>query len=222
MIQHVIFDLDGVLFDGCDFHRDMFIAAVSLIRPDIHISNEYHWAHLNALSTRKKLEVLDIGNDSEAIFAKKQELARSTIKGYIQYDEKVFGICKALVSYGYNIYCVSNSIRSTVETCLSGMGVIHLFTSIISNEDTLAPKPSPEPYLTLYRKHGLDPRECLILEDSDHGVQSAQKSGGNVLRVRNCSDVTLAAIMGEIARLQITPDATLLPECGSTCLVGRC
>jgi hypothetical protein len=35
MICNIIFDLDGVLFDGCDFHAETFIKALQLVRPDI-------------------------------------------------------------------------------------------------------------------------------------------------------------------------------------------
>jgi len=75
------------------------------------------------------------------------------------------------------------------------MGIIHNFTRIISNQDTTEAKPSPEPYLTLYRNYNLDPRECLIIEDSPCGIESAIKSGGNVLPVKNCNDVTLESIL---------------------------
>jgi phosphoglycolate phosphatase-like HAD superfamily hydrolase len=37
MIKNIIFDLDGVLFDGCDFHADTFIKAINLVRPEIDI-----------------------------------------------------------------------------------------------------------------------------------------------------------------------------------------
>jgi HAD superfamily hydrolase (TIGR01509 family) len=85
-----------------------------------------------------------------------------------------------------------------VETCLEGMGVISLFTGIISNEDTVEPKPSPVPYLTLFRKYNLEPKECLILEDSPHGIESATKSGGNVLPVKDCNEVTMGRIMSKV------------------------
>jgi HAD superfamily hydrolase (TIGR01509 family) len=81
------------------------------------------------------------------------------------------------------------------------MGVRSYFTGIISNEDTPAAKPSPEPYLTLYRLYSLDPRECLILEDSEYGIASAWASGGHVLPVRNCEDVTMELILTKLESL---------------------
>jgi beta-phosphoglucomutase len=199
MIRNIIFDLDGVLFDGCKFHRDIFITAVKLVRPDIIISEEYHDTYLNALSTRNKLKILNLGTDtSEQIYRIKQELTEKTIGDYIKPDKKVQDICTELKGRNYMLFCVSNSIRGTVDACLSGMGVIHNFTGIISNQDTKEAKPSPEPYLTLYRKYNLDPKECLIIEDSVYGIESATKSGGNVLAVKDCSEVSLESILNWI------------------------
>jgi len=203
MIRNIIFDLDGVLFDGCDFHARTFLEAYNTVLVNKQISREYHDEILNGLSTRKKLSVLSVNSDqSERIYALKQKLTASRIEHFIKEDVKVQDICERLHSLKYDIFCVSNSIRSTVEKCLRGMGVIQYFKGIISNEDTVEPKPSPEPYFTLYRNYNLDPKECLIVEDSPHGIESATKSGGNVLPVKDCSEVTMGCIMSKVYEIQ--------------------
>lgn len=202
MIKSIVFDLDGVLFDGCDFHAKMFIQAVSTVAPELNITREFHDAHLNALPTKHKLKKLGIDSaTAEQIYALKQRLTEREIGKHIHPDKKVEDICITLKTLGYSIYCVSNSIRATVYVCLSGMGVSQYFSGIITNEDTSAPKPSPEPYLMLYRQHGLNPEECLILEDSEYGIQSARASGAHLLPVRDCNDVTLDAILRRIDEL---------------------
>lgn len=199
MIKNILFDLDGVLFDGCTFHAEMFMEAVKKILPDTLLTREYHDAHLNALPTKEKLKEMRIDPVIAAkIYAVKQELTAKKIGEFIHPDKKVEDICRELRRLGYQMFCVSNSIRSTIERCLSGMGVRSYFTGIISNEDTPAAKPSPEPYLTLYRFYSLDPRECLILEDSEHGIASARASGAHILPVRNCDDVTMELILAKL------------------------
>jgi beta-phosphoglucomutase len=202
MIRNILFDLDGVLFDGCDFHAEMFIEALTRILPEQQISRKYHDSHLNALPTKEKLKQLQIHpTTAQKIYSLKQELTASKIGEFIHPDKKVEDICIHLRSMGYQLFCVSNSIRSTIETCLSGMGVRKYFTGVISNEDVSAPKPNPEPYLTLYRLYGLEPTDCLILEDSEHGIASARASGAHVLPVRNCEDVTLELILAKLETL---------------------
>lgn len=202
MIRSIIFDLDGVLFDGCNFHAETFLKAYNtIIESDKQIDRKYHDRHLNAMSSKYKLKVLGLNTDiSQAIYELKQKITEETIGNYIKPDSKVHDICKRLLELGYKIYCVSNSVRSTVETCLNGMGVIQYFSGIISNEDTTEPKPSPKPYLTLYRTYNLEPKECLIIEDSETGIISAVQSGGVVLPVKNCDDVTLNRIINAISK----------------------
>jgi len=196
MISSVIFDLDGVLFDGCEFHANMFMESLWSVLGKSALTKEYHDAYLNGLSTKKKLEVLGIcKEDSEKIYNIKQEITRKNIIHYIHPDLKVQGICNTLIGLGIKIYCVSNSIRETILRSLEGIGVLDLFSGIISNEDVKEPKPSPEPYLTLFQIYNLTPEECLIIEDSEYGIESARKSGGQVMHILNCESLTLDKIL---------------------------
>jgi beta-phosphoglucomutase len=204
MIKNIIFDLDGVLFDGRGFHAISFLEAVRIVIPCTTLTEEYHEKYLDSLSTKDKLKRLGFDDDvSKRIYELKQEITTNNIKNYIQPDKKVKDICDTLIALGYKLFCVSNSIRSTVETCLEGMGVKRLFIGIISNQDTSKSKPNPEPYLTLYRKYNLEPEQCLIVEDSPHGIESATKSGGNVLPVKDCSEVTIECIMDALCKIRV-------------------
>lgn len=202
MIKNIIFDLDGVLFDGCELHASLFLQAVNTICPQLSLSKEYHDQVLNGLSTKKKLEVLKIQeDDAKKIYDLKQEKTIQYLKENIESSPKNMEICETLLSEGYSIFCVTNSIRLTVEIILKGMRIYPYFKGIISNQDTTESKPSPQPYLTLFTKYGLNPKECLILEDSPHGIESARKSGGNLLCVSNCNDVTIENILNTITKI---------------------
>jgi beta-phosphoglucomutase-like phosphatase (HAD superfamily) len=51
-----------------------------------------------------------------------------------------------LVDDGYKLAVCSNSIRKTVITVLSKLGIVEFFDLIISNEDVKNSKPHPEMY----------------------------------------------------------------------------
>jgi beta-phosphoglucomutase len=195
MIYNIIFDLDGVLFDGSDLHANLFLEALHSLSPELQMTRECHDSELHALTTRQKLKKLGIEPElSDKIYKLKQELTATKMQS-VPINKKVMELCVTLTSRGYNIFCVSNSVRSTVVQCLSGMGVIDYFSGIISNEDTKEPKPSPEPYLTLFRVCNLNAKECMIVEDSPCGLESATKSGAHILPVKDCDDVTLQKIL---------------------------
>ena len=58
MITSILFDLDGVLFDGVEFHKEIFLNAVHMICPHTNITPEFHNTVLNGLSTKQKLDGL--------------------------------------------------------------------------------------------------------------------------------------------------------------------
>lgn len=49
------------------------------------------------------------------------------------------------------------------------------------------------------RRFDCAPHECLIVEDSDHGIQAARASGGHLLIVSSPAEVTYARIAAAIA-----------------------
>ena len=58
---------------------------------------------------------------------------------------------------------------------------------ILSNEDVSKSKPDPEIYIKAMKFFDLNPSECLIFEDSDHGIKAAKASGAN-LKIVTCPE----------------------------------
>jgi len=96
----------------------------------------------------------------------------------------------SLVSQGYKIACCSNSIRKTVLTVLSKLGIIEYFDLILSNEDIKNSKPHPEIYWKAISMTGCLPEETLIIEDSPFGLLAASRSKSHIMRVGSPKDIT--------------------------------
>jgi HAD superfamily hydrolase (TIGR01509 family) len=208
MIKNIVFDLDGVIFDGVKFHKDMFMNAVFNIKPDININEEFHALYLNGLSTRQKLGVLyERGlitkEESDKINMIKIQYTSDGLNKIIIKNKSIKGIILKLKKMNYKLFCVSNSIRDTCNIILKKMDIYDQFNDIISNEDVKTPKPSPEPYLHLFNKLGLIPGECVILEDSHHGREAAYTSGAYVIPIVDTKDVTLKKILTEIQKIDM-------------------
>jgi hypothetical protein len=97
---------------------------------------------------------------------------------------------KELISHGYKLACCSNSIRKTVLTVLSKLGIIEYFDLILSNEDVKNSKPHPEMYWKAMSMMGYLPEETLIVEDSPYGLLAAGRSKAYVMRVGSPKEVT--------------------------------
>ena len=59
------------------------------------------------------------------------------------------------------------------------------FDTVVVGDDVERGKPHPDPYLLAAQRLGVDPRECLAIEDSPTGVASALAAGCTVLAVPN-------------------------------------
>lgn len=57
------------------------------------------------------------------------------------------------------------------------------FSVVIGNDETTHPKPNPQPYLLAAERLGVDPTQCVALEDSPSGVRSATAAGMRVIVV---------------------------------------
>ena len=78
-----------------------------------------------------------------------------------------------LVYDGYKISVCSNSIRKTVLTVLSKLGIMEYMDLIISNEDVKNSKPHPEMYWKAMSVMSCLPEETMIIEDSPYGLLAA-------------------------------------------------
>jgi HAD superfamily hydrolase (TIGR01509 family) len=96
-----------------------------------------------------------------------------------------------LKSQNIRLGLVTNSVRITTEFMLTYAGLIDMMEVIVTNEDVLAPKPSPEGYLKAMEKLGVLPGETVIVEDGHYGIAAAKASGANVIEVSGVDDVCL-------------------------------
>lgn len=194
MIKVILYDLDGTLADATEIHYESLNRALREIS-DYSISRQDHEVIYNGLPTKIKLDILvKIGTistiDVPKIWKLKQIYTLEVIKEIATIDI----IKQELHEYTYSLGCISgcvtNSIRETATLLLEKTGQLQYINFLVANEDTIKNKPDPEPYLFAMKSFNVLPEHTLILEDSDHGWESAINSKANVLRVKNSHEVT--------------------------------
>ncbi|WP_191218679.1 HAD family hydrolase [Agrobacterium salinitolerans] len=200
-VKAILFDMDGVLIDAKDWHYDALNQALSVF--GYEIGREAHLSTFDGLPTRRKLEILSQSSGlPTGLHAFINQLKQSyTIQISHQRCHPVFShqyALRRLKDEGYKLAVCSNSIRNTVETLMHLSGLDEYLDVLISNEDVVHAKPSPDMYLLAMEKFGLRPDECLILEDNDHGIQAAIASGAHLFIVSDPSDVTYTNIRRNI------------------------
>jgi HAD superfamily hydrolase (TIGR01509 family) len=203
-VKLVIFDLDGVLVEAKNIHYDALNEALG---EQYAISWNEHLSTYDGLKTNQKLEMLSErkGLPTELhkeIWEGKQKLTLQKLKE-LKPNQTLQSVMNALVEDGYKIAVCSNSIRKTVLTVLSKLGIMEFMDYIISNEDVQNSKPHPEMYWRAISKMGCLPEETLIVEDSPYGLLAANRSNAHVLRVKNPTEVTYTNIWKKLTEIEM-------------------
>ena len=195
MNKLVVFDLDGVLVDACEWHRLALNKALAQVC-DYEISLHDHHTTFNGIPTKAKLQKLtEMGivkeHQHQEIYEKKQALTVEIIEKNAAYREEKVEMINELRAQGYFVACFTNSIRKTAIMMLDKTGVLEHLDYLVTNEDVENSKPDPEGYLYLVEKFNTKKENVIIVEDSPKGRAAAHASGCNVIEVEDPSEVDI-------------------------------
>lgn len=197
-IKAILYDLDGVLVDACDWHYHSLNRALKEV-VDFEVSRENHLDTYNGLPTKKKLAMMDItGDKAKQVWTKKQQYTMDVINEMAHNSPQKRRLHEFTKMLGIKSCCVTNSIRKTAELMLENTGQLEYMEFVIANEDVSENKPSPDCYMLAMSKMNLLPSECLIVEDSPKGIESANATGAYVLEVDNSKQVHFNTIKQEL------------------------
>lgn len=82
---------------------------------------------------------------------------------------------------------VTSSERAVMQAVLESAGLE--FPVTVCSADVSRTKPDPEPYLLGAKLLGVDPGQCVVLEDSPNGVAAAEAAGCAVVAVPNVTPI---------------------------------
>lgn len=203
-IKGVLFDMDGVLIDARDWHYMALNNALEIF--GMTISRKDHEERFNGLSTATKLQILSDENGLPKELHKviNQIKQNNTLRFAAQFCYPNLShliLLARLKKSGLKIAVVTNSIRETTEIMLNQAKITPYLDLIITNQDIQRPKPDPQGYLTAAHSLGLLPKECLVIEDGDYGVEAANAAGCQVLRISDPSELDLGKVSQIITEL---------------------
>lgn len=203
-IKAILFDMDGVLVDARDWHYHALNEALGHFGYSINL--DAHLSTYDGLPTKIKLNALSkIYRLPHALHPLINQLKQKYTSQYMhKYCKPTFNhrFALARLSKDYKIAVCSNSIRTTIDTMMSLSGLDSYIDLILSNEDVQNSKPHPEIYLRAMKELDVEPHECLIVEDSDHGVQAALAAGGHLHKVSEAQDLNYFSIYSQIMNIK--------------------
>lgn len=191
----ILYDLDGVLVDACDWHFKALNKALAhyKIKP---ISLNEHIEIYNGLPTKTKLlQLQSTRNFSLSLVNQISELKQKYTVEIIRKKCKIhfdkIQLHLALKKQGYILGCVTNSIKETAHMMLKLSGQFDCMSIVVTNEDVRKNKPCPDCYLFAMEKLLVKPSDCIIIEDSNKGIEAAKQTGAKVIAVKNATEVNI-------------------------------
>lgn len=171
----ILFDLDGVLVDSTR-----------------SVSRQYRlWAQKTNLDPRivedipHGVRAIDVVRklaphlDAEAEVVRLEKMEAEDQEGVVVMP----GATELLKSIPQDRWCVVTSGTRYLATCRLKHANLPTPRVMVSADDVSKGKPDPEPYLTGARLLGMDPLDCLVIEDAPAGIQAAHAGGMKVIGI---------------------------------------
>ena len=177
-----LFDLDGTIADSMPLHFRSWTQAVEEYGGRFPEAMFYE---LGGVPLPRTVEIL---NERLGYAMPPQQVARRKELLYFEMlpELRPVAAVKAVIESArgrVKFAVVSGSPRESIVRTLETLGMIDEFPVIVGAEDYLHGKPDPEPFLTAAKLLGVAPAECLVFEDADAGIASAEAAGMKWVRI---------------------------------------
>eukprot|EP00566_Odontella_aurita_P016704 CAMPEP_0113569416 /NCGR_PEP_ID=MMETSP0015_2-20120614/24401_1 /TAXON_ID=2838 /ORGANISM="Odontella" /LENGTH=246 /DNA_ID=CAMNT_0000472083 /DNA_START=222 /DNA_END=962 /DNA_ORIENTATION=+ /assembly_acc=CAM_ASM_000160 len=83
---------------------------------------------------------------------------------------------------------VTNAPRPNAEAIIGGIGYDGWFETLVIGDECERAKPDPFPYQEACRNLGVDPRNCIVFEDSPSGAKAGTACGAYVIGILSGND----------------------------------
>ena len=101
--------------------------------------------------------------------------------------------CRCVKEMGLRIYVLSNA-SDLFYTYFPKFLPLEFFNGVFVSSDYLMLKPDVKIYETFLNKYGLDPKECLFVDDRKENVEGAEKAGMNGFCFKGDYDQVLSVL----------------------------
>jgi len=174
----IIFDMDGTLVDSGQLHEVAWIK--TLKRYGIPIDS----ALMRSLAGVPTIETLDLLKAHFGVYPDvssaemndyKESVVREIAQDYVKptalEEQARYYFNKKPMSVGTGAY------TGEAESILTWCGLRELVNPVVGADQVTNPKPAPDTFLRCAELMGVAPERCVVLEDSQTGLEAARRAG---------------------------------------------
>jgi HAD superfamily hydrolase (TIGR01509 family) len=183
-IRAVVFDFDGLMVNTEEVFQ---ISGSELLR---RRGKEPTPAIFHGMMGRRShealaylIEVMKLDDTIEQLQTESMEIFFAVLDDILQPMPGLFELLAAIERRGLPKAVATSSERAYLNNLLGKVGLLGRFDALLTAEDVTHGKPHPEIYLTAAQRLGVNPREMLVLEDSEMGTKAAAAAGAHIISV---------------------------------------
>jgi HAD superfamily hydrolase (TIGR01509 family) len=181
----VLLDMDGTLLDTEKVYFDSLLAALNAcgftddVVPLCHAMIGLPGPECEMMLIKRYGEDFPLAEINRSFAANRDEIFRAglPLKG------GAVELLDALRNAEWPMAIVTSSSRRSADEHLALAGIRARFDTILTRDDVINCKPSPDLYLLAASRLGVTPQACVAVEDSNHGVTAAHSAGAITIMV---------------------------------------
>ena len=178
--------MDGTIVNSLSFHKLAWIETFAK-RGRNFTDDDFKWAN-----ARKNEEIIPhlLGQDMSleevnVIKNEKEETFRRLVKDSIKPLPGVVELIKLMAAAQFQLAIVSSTPKENIELITETLGIKKYFSLFINGDDVKEGKPSPQGFLLAAKKLGVEPKNCVVIEDAVVGVRAAKRAGMYCIAIAN-------------------------------------
>ncbi len=177
-----LFDCDGTIADSMPLHYIAWKKALAEWNCEFEEELFYSWGGMPIA------EIVSTLNQKYGLSMPVEVLAHRRESLYLELLPELKAVPEVLehieAQHGRIPFAVvSGSTRDSVTASLASLHLLDRFDTLVCAGDYTKSKPDPEAFLLAAAKLGVAPKECLVFEDTDMGIQAATAAGMTSVRV---------------------------------------
>ena len=178
MIRNIVFDIGGVL---ADFRINEFLTEKGLDAPMIgrvlkaSVMNPYWGKFERGEVTEEETLLAFAAADPE--IESELRLAFTSLSGMLVMREYAIPLVQRLKKAGYGVYYLSNYSKKAYDECAESLGFMPFMDGGIVSFKVGMTKPDPRMFICFLEQYGLQPEECVLIDDTAENVKAATALG---------------------------------------------
>lgn len=180
------FDVDDTLCATGVTHGEAYKTTLRMLGIDLPF---FDYSKFSGMQTDAVFRLLLPNADEEAILNAvriKRQIFKESVEDIKPMDGAI-EILEYLQDLGRKIFAVSSGSASSVNSTLESTKMTNYFDRIITCDSVQKTKPHADPYLYAIQIANLNPIDCIAIEDSETGIQSALAANLDVVLISSSS-----------------------------------